>query len=112
MFVPVGGEAVRWLMQPFEHSVVANPVYSESPSDVAENDVQLAVVLLNDATAGWLIKLPLRKYAARARRERSRSSNGGWAFVTGTSSFYKLCCQTKAACVRMHISSRREKPLS
>ena len=23
-FVPVGGEAVRWLMQPLEHSVVAN----------------------------------------------------------------------------------------
>ena len=45
------GEAVRWLTQLPEHSVVAHPVYSESPSDVAENDVQLAVVLIDDATA-------------------------------------------------------------
>jgi hypothetical protein len=91
LFVPVGGEAVRWLTQPLEHSVVANPVYSESPSDVAENDVQFAVVFLDDATAGWLIK---NRRCGSRRRERSRSSNGRWAFVTRKFSFTNYVCQT------------------
>jgi hypothetical protein len=55
LLVPVGGEVARWSAQPLEHPVVANSVHSESPSDVVENDVQLAVVVLDVATSGGLI---------------------------------------------------------
>src|SRR4029453_615311 len=55
LLVPVGGEVARWSAQPLEHPVVADSVHSESPSDVVENDVQLAVVVLDVATSGWLI---------------------------------------------------------
>ena len=39
MFIPVVGEAARRLTQPLEHPFLANPVHSESSSDVAENDI-------------------------------------------------------------------------
>jgi hypothetical protein len=42
-----------WLIQPPQDPVVANPAHSESSSDVTENHVQLAFVLLNDATASY-----------------------------------------------------------
>src|SRR5215218_3090228 len=66
------GEAARWLIQPPQHPVVANPVHSESSSDVIENHVQLAFVLLNDATASWLIK------TATAEVHGEGAASGSW----------------------------------
>ena len=53
-FVPIRCELARWPAQTLQHPVVAYPIHGESSSHVAENDVLLAVVHLDDTTAGWL----------------------------------------------------------
>jgi hypothetical protein len=82
--VPVRGELARRPAQSLQHPVVADPVHGESPSNVAENDVLLALVLLDDPTAGRLGGAP----AAEVRGE---GATGEIFVIHGLILARKLC---------------------
>jgi hypothetical protein len=58
-FVPIWGELARRPAQTLQHPIVADPVHGESPSDVTEYYVQLAVVFLDHPAAGRLGGAPV-----------------------------------------------------
>jgi hypothetical protein len=58
-FVPIRGELARRPGQPLQYPIVADAVHGESPSDVAEHYVQLAVIFLDHSAAGRLGGAPV-----------------------------------------------------